>query len=158
MRRELTKDKISIDQIDDRILLIRGRRVMIDSDLAALYAVSTGRFNEQVKRNLARFPADFMFQLTKQEVAALRSQIAISNERLGRGGRRYLPYAFTEHGAIMAPRYSTRLARPRSAYTWYVRSCGYARLSHRTRCSRKNWTSWKEKWQHTTGQSATSYR
>ena len=102
MRRELTKDKISIDQIDDRILLIRDRRVMIDSDLAALYAVSTGRFNEQVKRNLARFPADFMFQLTKQEVAALRSQIAISNERLGRGGRRYLPYAFTEHGAIMA--------------------------------------------------------
>lgn len=102
MRRELTKDKISIDQIDDRILLIRGWRVMIDSDLAALYAVSTGRFNEQVKRNLARFPADFMFQLTKQEVTALRSQIAISNERLGRGGRRYLPYAFTEHGAIMA--------------------------------------------------------
>src|SRR3972149_9291229 len=98
MRRELTKDKVSIDQIDHRILLIRGRRVMIDSDLAALYAVGTKRFNEQVKRNLARFPADFMFRLTKQEVTVLRSQIATSNERLGRGGRGYLPYAFTETG------------------------------------------------------------
>ena len=78
MRRELTKDKVSIDQIDHRILLIRGRRVMIDSDLAALYAVGTKRFNEQVKRNLARFPADFMFRLTKQEVTVLRSQIATS--------------------------------------------------------------------------------
>ena len=64
----MTTDKILIDQIDDRILLIRGRRVMIDADLAALYAVGTGRFNEQVKRNLARFPADFMFQLTKQRL------------------------------------------------------------------------------------------
>lgn len=100
--RNMTTDEVSIEHIEDRILLIRGRRVMIDSDLAALYAVSTGRFNEQVKRNVARFPADFMFQLTNQEAAALRSQIAISNDPVGRGGRRYLPYAFTEHGAIMA--------------------------------------------------------
>jgi hypothetical protein len=111
MRPKVTKDEISIDQIDHRILLIRGRRVMIDSDLAALYDVSTGRFNEQVKRNLGRFPADFMFQLTNQEAVALRSQFAISNERAGRGGRRYLPYAFTEHGAIMA---ATILNTPRA--------------------------------------------
>ncbi len=76
-------DTVSIEHIEDRILLIRGRRVMIDSYLAALYAVSTGRFNEQGKRNLARFPADFMFQLTIQEAADLRSKIAISNNPAG---------------------------------------------------------------------------
>ena len=80
--------------------MLRGQRVMLDADLAALYGVPTGRFNEAVRRNLARFPKDFMFQLTDEEQAALRSQFAISNS--GRGGRRYLPYAFTEHGAIMA--------------------------------------------------------
>ncbi|MGH8613663.1 MAG: ORF6N domain-containing protein [Gammaproteobacteria bacterium] len=77
----------------------------MDEDLAELYGVSTGRFNEQVRRNLDRFPGDFMFQLTNQEVERLRSQIAISigeTGRTGRGGRRYLPHAFTEHGAIMA--------------------------------------------------------
>lgn len=73
---------------------------MFDADLAALYGITTGRFNEVVRRNLARFPQDFMFQLTDEEHAALRSQFAISN--IGRGGRRYLPYVFTEHGAIMA--------------------------------------------------------
>lgn len=78
---------------------------MLDADLAELYGVSTGRFNEQVRRNQERFPGDFMFQLTDQEVARLRSQSAISigeTPRGGRGGRRYLPHAFTEHGAIMA--------------------------------------------------------
>lgn len=73
---------------------------MLDADLAALYGITTGRFNETIRRNLARFPQDFMFQLTNEEHAALRSQFAISN--IGRGGRRYLPYVFTEHGAIMA--------------------------------------------------------
>jgi hypothetical protein len=73
---------------------------MFDADLAALYGITTGRFNEVVRRNLARFPQDFMFQLTDEEHTALRSQFAISN--IGRGGRRYLPYVFTEHGAIMA--------------------------------------------------------
>lgn len=91
---------IPIDAIQDCILLIRGRRVMMDYDLAALYGVTTARLNEQVRRNAERFPEDFMFQLGKQEFAALMSQIAISN--VGRGGRRKLPYAFTEHGAIMA--------------------------------------------------------
>ena len=82
------------------IVFLRGQRVLLDADLATLYDVTTKRFNEQVKRNLDRFPEDFMFQLTEEEFAALRSQFATSN--LGRGGRRYLPYAFTEHGAIMA--------------------------------------------------------
>jgi len=91
---------IAIDTIQNRILFIRGQRVMMDYDLAALYGVTTARLNEQVRRNAERFPADFMFQLGKQEFAALMSQIATSNA--GRGGRRKLPYAFTEHGAIMA--------------------------------------------------------
>ena len=73
---------------------------MLDSDLAALYGVSTGRLNEQVKRNSDRFPEDFAFQLTSQEVAHLKSQNAISS--FDHGGRRSRPLAFTEHGAIMA--------------------------------------------------------
>jgi hypothetical protein len=81
-----------------RILVIRGQRVMLDSDLAELYEVETKRFNEQVKRNAKRFPADFMFRLTKEEFDNLRSQFATSS----RGGRRYPPSVFTEHGAIMA--------------------------------------------------------
>ena len=91
---------VPAERLDRMILMIRGQKVMLDADLAELYCVPTKRFNEQVKRNLARFPADFMFQLTDEEFAALRSQFATSNE--GRGGRRYLPYVFTEHGAIMA--------------------------------------------------------
>jgi ORF6N domain len=83
------------------ILVLRGQRVIVDSDLAALYGVTTKRFNEQVRRNRERFPEDFMFQLTAQEAAALRSQFATI--KAGRGQhRKYLPYAFTEHGAIMA--------------------------------------------------------
>ncbi len=73
---------------------------MLDVDLASLYGVATKRLNEQVRRNAERFPEDFMFRLTEEEVEALRSQIATSNK--GRGGRRYRPYVFTEHGAIMA--------------------------------------------------------
>jgi len=97
--------------IENKILLIRGQKVMLDTELAALYKVTTKRLNEQVKRNKDRFPSDFMFRLTAQEVTLLRSQIAISSFDNNRsqfaagsehGGRRYLPYAFTEHGAIMA--------------------------------------------------------
>ena len=99
------------EQIESRILLVRGQRVLLDAELARLYGVSTGRLNEQVKRNLERFPADFMFQLTKQEVGALRSQFAMSNARPGRGGRRHAPFAFAEHGAIMA---ATVLNSPRA--------------------------------------------
>lgn len=74
--------------------------MVLDSHLAALYGVTTKRLNEQVRRNAGRFPVDFMFQLTVEEGEVLRSQIATSKD--GRGGRRYRPYAFTEHGAIMA--------------------------------------------------------
>lgn len=91
---------ISIERITQSILILRGQRVLLDSQLAALYGVTTKRFNEQVKRNAKRFPNDFMFKLDHSETAGLRSQIATSNP--GRGGRRYAPYVFTEHGAIMA--------------------------------------------------------
>jgi hypothetical protein len=87
------------ERIESRILLIRGRKVLLDSDLAELYCVSTKRLNEQVKRNKGRFPTDFMFRLTASESVRLRSQFATSNH--SRGGRRYRPNAFTEHGAVM---------------------------------------------------------
>jgi hypothetical protein len=80
---------------------LRGHNVMLDADLAALYGVTTKRFNEQVKRNAQRFPPDFWFQLTQREYSDLRSQIATSRWA-AHGGRRHLPYVFTEHGAIMA--------------------------------------------------------
>jgi len=91
---------IPIERIEQKIYVIRGEKIMLDSDLAEIYGVTTKRFNEQVKRNLNRFPEDFMFQLTAEEDEHLRSQIATSNKK--RGGRRYLPYVFTEHGALMA--------------------------------------------------------
>ena len=100
----------AIEGITLTIQTLRGQRVILDTDLAALYEVETKRFNEAVKRNLDRFPADFMFRLTEQEQAALRSQFATL--KLGRGQhRKYLPYAFTEHGAIMA---ATVLNSPRA--------------------------------------------
>ena len=86
-------------RIESLIYTIRGLRVMLDSDLAKIYGVSTMRLNEQFKRNSSRFPSDFAFQLTQQEFADLISQIAISKR--GRGGRRKLPWVFTEHGALM---------------------------------------------------------
>jgi hypothetical protein len=91
----------AVESISLSIATLRGQRVILDSDLAALYGVETKRFNEAVKRNTARFPADFMFQLTADESDSLRSQIATL--KTGRGQhRKYLPYVFTEHGAIMA--------------------------------------------------------
>jgi hypothetical protein len=90
---------ISLPAIQQRILFVRERHVMLDEDLAKLYGVETRRLTEQVKRNRERFPPDFMFQLTKDEAAALRSQSATSNP--GRGGRRYAPYVFTEQGVAM---------------------------------------------------------
>src|SRR6266403_944787 len=88
-----------IGLIEQRIYTIRGVRVILDSDLAALYGVPTKRLNEQYRRNRDRFPEDFAFQLTRQEIDSLRSQIATSSSH---GGRRYRPYAFTEHGALQA--------------------------------------------------------
>ncbi|THJ24770.1 MAG: ORF6N domain-containing protein [Nitrospira sp. CG24E] len=86
-------------QVERNILLIRGHRVMLDTDLAKLYGVPTKSLNEQVQRNKKRFPSDFMFQLTSEEVERLRSQFATS--KIGSGGRRYPPYAFTEQGVAM---------------------------------------------------------
>jgi hypothetical protein len=90
---------VPVEFVSRRIYVIRDQKVMIDSDLAELYQVETFRLNEAVKRNLKRFPEDFMFQLTAAETRALTSQFAMSKS--GRGGRRTLPYAFTEHGVAM---------------------------------------------------------
>jgi hypothetical protein len=88
------------ERIENIIMLIRGEKVILDSDLAGLYGVETRRLNEQVRRNISRFPEDFMFPLSQDEYDGLKSHFATS--RRGWGGRRKLPLAFTEHGAIMA--------------------------------------------------------
>lgn len=114
---------IPAERIEGAILVIRGRKVMLSHDLAALYGVSTKAFNQAVSRNIERFPDDFMFQISREETQALRSQFVTSNagdsrpqsvtlsEKPGRGGRRYRPFAFTEHGAVMA---ATILNSPRA--------------------------------------------
>lgn len=91
---------IPVELIQQKILLIRGLRVMLDDDLAAIYGVTTKRLNEQVKRNNTRFPQDFMFQLSEKEYKSLRSQFATLKQGRGRH-RKYMPYVFSEHGAIM---------------------------------------------------------
>jgi hypothetical protein len=91
---------VLLKPVEPRILILRGARVILDSELAELYGVQVKRLNEQVKRNVERFPHDFMFQLSSAEDTNLRSQFATSSSV--HGGRRHLPYAFTEHGAIMA--------------------------------------------------------
>ena len=112
------KKGVTTERLEPLILRIRGQRVVLDADLARLYGVPTFRFNEAFKRNRHRFPADFAFQLTKKELENLRSQIAISSSQrtdssenspmwsqfvtTSHGGRRYVPWAFTEHGALMA--------------------------------------------------------
>jgi len=103
---------ILVEQIEPRILLIRGQRAILDADLAELYGTTTKRLNEQVKRNQARFPADFMFHLTAKEAQTMRSQIATGSDLFlamrsqfvtaSKRNIRYLPNAFTEHGALMA--------------------------------------------------------
>ena len=90
---------IPLEKIETRIFLIRGRKVMLDSDLAELYDVETKVLLQSIKRNKDRFPEDFMFQLDQEEYEALRSQFVTSNK--GRGGRRFKPYAFTEQGIAM---------------------------------------------------------
>ena len=88
---------VPVESITSRIFLVRGQKIMLDSDLAELYGVSTSRLNEQVRRNIDRFPNDFMFQLTDSEFSNLKSQIATSSW----GGRRKLPLVFTEQGVSM---------------------------------------------------------
>ncbi|MGC1450397.1 MAG: ORF6N domain-containing protein [Candidatus Sulfotelmatobacter sp.] len=87
-------------KVDTKIFVLRGQRVILDTDLAELYGVQVRHLNQQVKRNAKRFPLAFRFQLSPHELKILRSQNVISSE--GHGGARYRPYAFTEHGAIMA--------------------------------------------------------
>jgi hypothetical protein len=94
------KALVPVEIIEKKILLIRGEKVMLDADLAELYEVETFNLNKAVKRNIDRFPQDFMFQLTKEEADSLRFQIGMSKKE-GRGGRRYLPYVFTEQGVAM---------------------------------------------------------
>ena len=94
-----SKSLIPVERIEKLIYLIRGHKVMIDSDLAELYGVTTGALNQALKRNIDRFPEDFAFQLSSEEFAALISQFVIS--KTGRGGRRKLPWVFTEQGVAM---------------------------------------------------------
>ncbi|MEY4877114.1 MAG: hypothetical protein RL708_2263 [Bacteroidota bacterium] len=98
-----TTDLILIDDaVANKIFFIRGFKVMLDKDLALLYNVLTKRLNEAVSRNMDRFPKDFMFQLTQKEFDNLKSPIATSSLKSGSwGGKRTLPYAFTEHGILM---------------------------------------------------------
>ena len=94
----MSKESVTvIDRI--RVLEVRGQAVVLDNDLATIYGVETKQFNRAVRRNAARFPGDFAFQLEHQELASLRCQIGTSSLH---GGRRYIPWVFTEHGAIMA--------------------------------------------------------
>jgi phage regulator Rha-like protein len=97
----MPKNKLSVDELGRLIYEIRGQRVMLDSDLAAIYGVETKALNRAVKRNPARFPKDFVFQLTRRESEVLRYQFGTLKTGRGRH-RKYLPYVFTEHGAIMA--------------------------------------------------------
>jgi hypothetical protein len=99
------------EQIERAILVVRGQRVLLDADLARLYGVTTAALNQAVRRNAARFPVDFAFRLTRQEFTALKSQI-VTSKATGRGGRRKLPWAFTEHGVAML---SSVLRSPRAA-------------------------------------------
>lgn len=100
---------LAVETIEHKILFLRGQKVMIDTDLATLYGVKTKVLLQAVKRNAERFPEDFMFILNNQEVSLLRSQIVTSIT--GRGGRRYMPYAFTEYGVAML---SSVLKSPRA--------------------------------------------
>jgi len=99
MKKKAPQSVIPVERIARSIYLIRGEKVMLDQDLAELYGVTTARLNEQVKRNMDRFPSEFAFQMSQNEFDSLMSQIAIS--KTGRGGRRKLPWVFTEHGVAM---------------------------------------------------------
>ena len=97
----MAEDALSKPLITPRILSLRDQRVMLDTDLAELYGVETKALIQAVKRNFERFPADFMFQLSTEEFTNLRSQTVTSSSKVGYGGRRYAPYAFTEQGVAM---------------------------------------------------------
>ena len=111
MSKKVSRSVVPLQMIEDRIFIIRGVKVILDKDLAELYGVPTKRLNEQVRRNPEKFPEDFMFRLTQEEVEAVLTRLRSQHEALNRshfatssehGGRRYLPYAFTEYGALQA--------------------------------------------------------
>ena len=108
-----SENPLPLERIESRILLLRGRKVLLDSDLAALYGVQTRALNQAVKRNVERFPPDFMFQLSARELEVWRSHFVMSNPNAKMGLRR-APFAFTEHGALMA---ATVLNSPRAVKT-----------------------------------------
>lgn len=118
------KDLVSSELVQRAILILRGRRVILDSDLAALYGVK--RLNEQVKRNAGRFPDDFVFRILPDEFASLRSQFATTKTER-RGGRQSLPYAFTEHGALMA---ASVLNSPKAVEVSILVVRAFVRLRH----------------------------
>lgn len=107
----MNQQAISIESVSRAILILRGQRVILDRDLAAIYGVTTSRLNEAVKRNTRKFPEDFVFRLTREEAERSRSQFAILNNTRGQNIK-YLPFAFTEHGAIQA---ANVLNSPRAA-------------------------------------------
>jgi len=128
---------IPVDRIERAILIVRGRKVMLDSDLAALYGTTTKRLTEQMRRNRERFPEDFLFQLTRAEVVALnRSQFATGSQK--RRDPRFRPFAFTEHGAsIPGMRTSSRFLPP-SANGWLRPSPGRSGPSDSSRPNRSS--------------------
>jgi hypothetical protein len=127
--------------ISQKILFVRGTRVMLDADLARLYGVATKNLNKAVKRNASRFPSDFMFQLSPKELHGLGFQFGTSKP--GRGGRRYAPHAFTEQGVAML----SSVLRSSRAVQVTSRSCepsfGFAKCSQRTKNCAEKLTQWK---------------
>ncbi len=102
---------MTVEQIEQTIILLRGQKILLAPTLAQIYGVKTKVLTRQVKRNIDRFPPDFIFTLSREEIAQLRSAGFLSSHQEGRGGSRYMPYAFTEHGAIMV---ATVLSTPRA--------------------------------------------
>jgi hypothetical protein len=138
-----TTSLVPLENVERTILILRGLRVILDSDLAALYGVPVKRLNEQVKRNADRFPPDFAFQLTREEFANLKSQIATSSSAWG--GKRKVPTAFTEHGALMA---ASVLNSPTAVKMSILVVRAFVRF--RRILSTNRWlpssTSWSERW------------
>ena len=102
---------ITVEQIEQTIILLRGQKILLAPTLAQIYGVETKTLTRQVKRNIDRFPPDFVFVLSREEIAQLRTAEILTSTKKGRGGSRYAPYAFTEHGAIMI---ATVLSTPRA--------------------------------------------
>ncbi|HUZ08221.1 MAG TPA: ORF6N domain-containing protein [Candidatus Paceibacterota bacterium] len=144
-------DSVAPPQIEQAILLIRGQRVMLDRDLAAMYGVSTGNLTKAVRRNLSRFLGDFMFQLTADEAKASRFQIGILKKGMN---IKYLPYVFMQEGVAML---SGVLRSPRAEQVNIAicaRLCGCGKRCRSTRNSRTNWANWNAKSKTTTKTSA----